>query len=150
LVGFVINKNPYNFTNYFSFYLAILLATNQIFTMKREITDRRATQVADQILLGNIQKFEGIFDIIPKTVVALALGTNANRITRLIDDPEDIVYKDLVKLSKFINVPLVILSKLVVNAILLKQGKEIIPIKAAYKKKYKIQEELNFINPIKE
>jgi hypothetical protein len=118
--------------------------------MKLSSTDPRPKLVRDQIALGDLQKFSDLFTIIPKTLVANAVGINHNRMSRLILQPEDIVFRDLKKMSQVFKLPLHILSTLTVNEILINAGESPIKLKGIYQKKATAPLNMAFLTTNKE
>mgnify|MGYP003576361465 FL=1 len=66
--------------------------------------DRRYNTVKLLIEAGHITEFSHIFDHIPRSVVANDLGTNYNRLARLITHTEHFTLEELVTLSNFFDV----------------------------------------------
>ena len=62
---------------------------------------------------GHLTEFNQIFDYIPKSVVANDLGTNYNRLIRLIEHVEQFTLKELFTLSNFCDLD----SKLVLDLV---------------------------------
>jgi hypothetical protein len=66
--------------------------------------DRRYNTVKLLIEAGHITEFSQIFDHIPRSVVANDLGTNYNRLARLIMHTEHFTLDELLTLSNFFEV----------------------------------------------
>ena len=64
---------------------------------------------------GHLTEFIQIFDYIPKSVVANDLGTNYNRLIRLIEHVEQFTLKELFTLSDFCNLENKLILDLVYN-----------------------------------
>jgi hypothetical protein len=75
--------------------------------------DRRYKTVKIMIEGGHLTEFSQIFDYIPKSVVANDLGTNYNRLIRLIEHVEQFTLKELFTLSSFCDLD----SKLVLDLV---------------------------------
>lgn len=73
--------------------------------------DRRYNTVKLLIETGHITEFSTIFEHIPKSIVANDLGTNYNRLARLITHTEQFTLEELVTLSSFFEVD----SKIIVH-----------------------------------
>lgn len=67
--------------------------------------DERYIGVKKLIESGHITEFKQIFTYLPKTVMAGDLGTNNNRMTRLIDRTEKFTLEELNRISELIDVP---------------------------------------------
>lgn len=66
--------------------------------------DHRYKTVKVMIETGHITEFRQIFDHIPKSVVARDLGTNNNRMTRMITHVEQFNLHELYKISALIDI----------------------------------------------
>ncbi len=87
--------------------------------------DRRYTNVKNLISGGFIKTFREIFDSIPKSVVARDLGMNNTRFTRLMDNVDDFVVKDLFRLAGFLEIEEPTMMNLLYQQYLLdKKGRE--------------------------
>lgn len=64
---------------------------------------------------GHLTEFTQIFDYIPKSVVANDLGTNYNRLIRLIEHVEQFTLKELFTLSSFCDLDSKLILDLVYN-----------------------------------
>ena len=67
---------------------------------------------------NNITEFRQIFDHIPKSVVARDLGTNNNRMTRLIANVEQFTILELYTISKLVEIDFKTFLNLVTNQFL--------------------------------
>ena len=67
------------------------------------------------ITLGQLDSFEEIFDIVPKSVVARDLGMNNMRFSKLISDLGRFMLQDLHRMADFIEVDGTILVMLADN-----------------------------------
>ena len=77
--------------------------------------DRRYKTVKIMIEGGHLTEFNQIFDYIPKSVVANDLGTNYNRLIRLIEHVEQFTLKELFTLSSFCDLDSKLILDLVYN-----------------------------------
>ena len=68
------------------------------------IKDERYIGVKKLIESGHITEFSQMFTYLPKTVMAHDLGTNNNRMTRLIDHAEQFTLEELSRISKLMDV----------------------------------------------
>lgn len=59
--------------------------------------------------------FREIFDSVPKTRVALDMGTNYIRLNKLIDYMPGLTVKDLISISELLDVELKVVTDLVAN-----------------------------------
>ncbi|AXY78265.1 hypothetical protein D3H65_31595 [Paraflavitalea soli] len=66
--------------------------------------DERYTGVKQLIESGYITEFKQIFTYLPKTVLAGDLGTNNNRMTRLINNVHEFTLEELDRISQLIDV----------------------------------------------
>jgi hypothetical protein len=110
--------------------------------MKPGIKDQRISQLRDGIALGNVQKFQDIIDYLPKTQLQNILGTGNTRITKILEKPQYIIMQDLVHISNSYKIPLPLLGKMAVNAVLFNRGEELIPINGIYRIKTRVEEEM--------
>jgi hypothetical protein len=85
--------------------------------------DRRYNTVKLLIEAGHITEFSHIFDHIPKSVVANDLGTNYNRLARLIMHTEHFTLEELVTLSNFFDVDSKTIVDLAFNQLIRKRVK---------------------------
>lgn len=85
--------------------------------------DRRYNTVKLLIEAGHITEFSHIFDHIPKSVVATDLGTNYNRLARLITHTEHFTLEELVTLSNFFDVDSKTMVDLAFNQLIRKRVK---------------------------
>jgi hypothetical protein len=79
--------------------------------------DRRFITAGKLIRTNEIKTFSEVIDVIPKTVVAKALGINPERFNRLLENIDLFVIKDLVNLAgragiEFLNSLLIFTSQL--------------------------------------
>gem|GEM_PF-1542559 len=75
------------------------------------------------IQAGHITEFSQIFDHIPRSVVANDLGTNYNRLARLITHTEQFTLEELVTLSQFFEIDSKIMVDLAFNQLIRKKGR---------------------------
>jgi hypothetical protein len=66
--------------------------------------DKRFKTVKLLIESNNITNFSDIFEHIPKTVIAKHLGTNYNRLSKLVDNVDLFSLRDLFRLARFFEV----------------------------------------------
>jgi hypothetical protein len=66
--------------------------------------DHRYMTVKVMIETKHVTEFRQIFDHIPKSVVARNLGTNNNRMTRMITHVEQFTIKEVYKISELIEI----------------------------------------------
>lgn len=68
-----------------------------------------------KILIGakHIKTFKGIFDHIPKSVIAKELHTNNNRMTDIIEDMAGLRIGEVATIAKLIGVPFMVICGLV-------------------------------------
>jgi hypothetical protein len=85
--------------------------------------DRRYNTVKLLIEAGHITEFSNIFDHIPRSVVANDLGTNYNRLARLITHTEHFTLEELVTLSNFFDVDSKTMVDLAFNQLIRKKVK---------------------------
>ncbi|WP_276484498.1 hypothetical protein [Paraflavitalea pollutisoli] len=77
--------------------------------------DERYLGVKQLIESGHITEFKQIFTFLPKTVLAGDLGTNNNRMTRLINNVQEFTLGELDRISQLIDVPYDAINLLVNN-----------------------------------
>jgi hypothetical protein len=77
--------------------------------------DRRYTTIKNLITGGYISSFREIFDTLPKSVVARDLGLNNVRFSRLIENVEKFVLKDLFQLAGLLEIEEMVLLNLVLR-----------------------------------
>jgi hypothetical protein len=65
--------------------------------------DHRYKTVKVMIETGNVTEFKQLFDHVPKSVVAHDLGTNNNRMTRMISHVEQFTIDELYKISRLVD-----------------------------------------------
>jgi hypothetical protein len=75
--------------------------------------DRRYTTIKYLIVDGHIKSFRDIFNDLPKSVVARDLGINNVRFSKLINNVELFVLKELYRFAEFIEIEHKILLDLV-------------------------------------
>ena len=80
--------------------------------------DHRYKTVKVMIETGNITEFRELFATIPKSVVAQDLGTNNNRMTRMIGRVEQFKIEELYKISRLVDVDFRAFINLVTNQFL--------------------------------
>lgn len=68
------------------------------------IKDRRYTTVKRLVEIGDITRLDEIFHYIPKSMVAKDLGTNYNRLIRLLKKPEGWILQDLYRLAELFGI----------------------------------------------
>ncbi len=66
--------------------------------------DKRYETVKFLIEAGQITTLSGIFDVVPKTVVAKDFGTNYQRFVRLINNPELFRLKEIYTLARMFGI----------------------------------------------
>jgi plasmid maintenance system antidote protein VapI len=66
--------------------------------------DIRYESVKVLIETGRIQEFQQIFNYLPKSILAHDLGTNNNRMTRLINHVEQFTLEELSRISNLLGV----------------------------------------------
>ena len=86
--------------------------------------DRRYNTVKLLIEAGHIIEFSELFDHIPRSVVANDLGTNYNRLARLITHTEHFTLEELVTLSNFFDVDSKTMVDLAFNQMIRKKVKK--------------------------
>jgi plasmid maintenance system antidote protein VapI len=90
--------------------------------------DQRYKTVKVMIETGNVTEFQHMFNHIPKSVVAHDLGTNNNRMTRLISRVEQFTLDELHRISKLVDIDFKIFLNLaatqMVNAMNEKKNKK--------------------------
>ena len=69
--------------------------------MKR---DDRYSLVKPLMSTGHIRTFQDLFKFIPKTVIAKDLGMNYTRFTRLIENVDDFILRDLFRLAELFEI----------------------------------------------
>lgn len=77
--------------------------------------DERYLGVKQLIESGHITEFKQIFTYLPKTVLAGDLGTNNNRMTRLINNVQEFTLEELDRISQLIDVSYDAVNTLVNN-----------------------------------
>ncbi|MDF2190158.1 hypothetical protein [Paraflavitalea sp. CAU 1676] len=77
--------------------------------------DERYLGVKQLIESGHITEFKQIFTYLPKTVLAGDLGTNNNRMTRLINNVHEFTLEELDRISQLIDVSYDAMNVLVNN-----------------------------------
>ena len=75
--------------------------------------DRRYTTIKNLISAGYIKSFREIFDTLPKSVVARDLGMNNIRFSRLIDNVDQFLLRDLFRIAAYLEIDELILVNLV-------------------------------------
>lgn len=85
------------------------------------VKDRRYHTVKLLIESGHITEFRQIFEHIPKSIVANDMGTNYNRLTKLITHTENFSLKELITLGHFFKVDGKIMVELAYNQITKKE-----------------------------
>jgi hypothetical protein len=80
--------------------------------------DHRYKTVKVMIEAGHVTEFKQVFDHIPKSVVARDLGTNNNRMTRMITHVEQFNFLEVFKISGLIDIDFRILLNLVATQFL--------------------------------
>jgi plasmid maintenance system antidote protein VapI len=66
--------------------------------------DIRYESVKVLIETGRIQEFQQIFNYLPKSILAHDLGTNNNRMTRLINNVDQFTLEELFRISHLLGV----------------------------------------------
>jgi hypothetical protein len=80
--------------------------------------DHRYKTVKVMIETGHVTEFKQVFDHIPKSVVARDLGTNNNRMTRMITHVEQFNILEVFKISGLVDIDFRILLNLVATQFL--------------------------------
>ena len=75
--------------------------------------DLRYTVVRYMLQANEIKTFKEIFKILPKSVVAKDLHTNNNRMTRLINDPDQFTLGEIRAMAKLMGVDYIVLLVLI-------------------------------------
>ncbi len=75
--------------------------------------DRRYITAKNLISGGYVKTFSDLLDTIPKTRLAIDMGTSPARLNALIDNPELFVLKDIIKISELIGVEVPDIFKLI-------------------------------------
>src|SRR5690242_2465335 len=83
----------------------------------KDYRDKRFEYVGEDIRKFKITKFEEIFHVIPKSVMAAKLRTNNKRMTALIFNPELMPVTDLRQIAHFLGVTSIMLFRIVENQI---------------------------------
>jgi hypothetical protein len=78
--------------------------------MKR---DNRYSLVKPLMSTGHIRTFQDLFKFIPKTVIDKDLGMNYTRFTRLIENVDDFILRDLFRLADLFEIDELALLNLV-------------------------------------
>lgn len=79
------------------------------------VKDKRFKTVKILIEIGNVTSFKDIFEHIPKTTVADELGIHFNRMSRMIDNVNDIKVNDVFLLSGYFEVDAKVIFELIYN-----------------------------------
>jgi plasmid maintenance system antidote protein VapI len=77
--------------------------------------DIRYESVQAMIDSGRIKEFRQIFQILPKSILAHDLGTNNNRMTRLINHVEQFTLEELFRISHLLGVNYKVVLTLIHN-----------------------------------
>lgn len=77
--------------------------------------DKRHKTVKILIETGNVTEFKDIFEHIPKTTVADDLGIHFNRITRMIENVNDIKVNDIFLFSGYFEIDGKVMFDLIYN-----------------------------------
>lgn len=77
--------------------------------------DIRYESVKAMIDNGRIQEFQQIFQFLPKSIMAHDLGTNNNRMTRLITHVEQFSLEELFRISHLLGVSYKVILTLIHN-----------------------------------
>ncbi len=72
--------------------------------MSAKVKDIRCVAVAPLIYLGVITDITSLFKFIPKTVVAQALGTNNNRFTGMIQNPDKFSLEEIEEICRYLGI----------------------------------------------
>jgi len=75
--------------------------------------DRRYITVKNLIAAGYIKSFREIFDTLPKSVVARDLGMNNMRFSRLMDNVDQFLLKDLFRFAAYLEIDELVLINLI-------------------------------------
>ena len=71
--------------------------------------------VKNLITGGYMKTINELFETIPKTTVARDLGTNLARLNKMIADPQNFTFRDMVRIAGLIEVDEMAILKLVYN-----------------------------------
>jgi hypothetical protein len=77
--------------------------------------DKRTRTVKILIETKNVSEFKEIFEHIPKTTVAEALGIHFNRFNKMLDNVNDIKINDLFLLSNYLDIDGKVMFELIYN-----------------------------------
>jgi hypothetical protein len=80
-------------------------------------SDRRYKLLKRLIELGEIARYEDIFEYIPKTVIGNDSNFNSTKITKLIKNPREWRVREVIWLSELIGVDSLVLIKLIIEHI---------------------------------
>jgi len=86
-----------------------------LFICKKMEKDIRYESVKVLIETGRIHEFQQIFNYLPKSILAHDLGTNNNRMTRLINHVEQFTLEELFRISHLLGVNYKIILTIVHN-----------------------------------
>lgn len=75
--------------------------------------DERYDIVKEMIETGRIQEFRQFTKYLPKTVLARNLGTNSDRMTRLLSDPTQLKLQEIYEISYLFDVSIFVLLNLI-------------------------------------
>lgn len=75
--------------------------------------DRRYMQCQNLILGGFVQSFRDIFEIIPKTRVSRDMRINNLRFTRLINNVDQFVLKDIIRMAALFEIDEELMMKMI-------------------------------------
>jgi hypothetical protein len=80
-------------------------------------SDRRYKLLKRIVELGELARYEDIFEYIPKSVIANDFGFNSTKITKLIKNPREWKIREIVLLGQLIGVDSLELFKLIIEHI---------------------------------
>ena len=80
-------------------------------------SDRRYKLVKRLVELGELVRYEDIFEYIPKSVIANDCGFNSTKITKLIKNPREWKVREILWLAQLIGVDSLVLFKLIIEHI---------------------------------
>jgi len=86
--------------------------------------DKRFITAGKLIRTNEIKTFTEVIDVIPKTVVAKALGINPERFNRLLENIDLFVIKDLANLAGLLEVDTIAVLHLVNNELPKRRGRK--------------------------
>ena len=79
--------------------------------------DIRFTFVADLVASGRCDTFQKLFAVVPKSVVAMAMGINNNRMSNIIKDPRSLTIDQIARMAWLMDLEAEILVGLILSHI---------------------------------